>query len=237
MPLIPERRSGPEILDMPPGSYSYEELRGSLADISVVNRYLGDNRAVLKHLSHMIRGSGRGGFTLLDIGTGSADIPVALSGWARKEQIPMEITGVDNNPQTIMIARELADCHPGIRLAVADGLELPFRAKSFDFVLCSKTLHHFTNEQAVRLIGEIVRVAKRGYMILDLRRSRIAYALIYILTRLFTRNRLTRNDGPLSVLKAFTPDELSALASKAGASGFTISREPFWLMVLTGGHR
>ena len=113
-------------------------------------------------------------------------------------------------------------------------MRLPFPDQSFDFVLCSKTTHHLTNEDAVCLIKEMLRVAKRGYIIMDLRRSWIAYALIYLLTRLFTRNRLTRYDGPLSVLKSFTPSELAALASSAGARNFTVSREPFWLLVLSG---
>jgi len=69
---------------------------------------------------------------------------------------------------------------------------------------------------------------------MDLRRSWIAYALIYLLTRIFTRNRLTRSDGPLSVLKAFTPLELANLASSAGAAHFTLTRELFWLIVLKG---
>lgn len=69
---------------------------------------------------------------------------------------------------------------------------------------------------------------------MDLRRSWIAYSLIYILTRLLTRNRLTRSDGPLSVLRSYTPGELAALAARSGASVFTVSREPYLLMVLAG---
>jgi SAM-dependent methyltransferase len=235
MHFIPERRTGPELLDLPPESYTVEELEGSLRDITIVNRYLGDNRAILKHVSRLTAGTTLDRLTVLDIGTGSADIPVAIARWGRKTGVHIEITGIDNNPQTIEIARKRVAGEPGITLAVADGLNLPFPDKSFDYVLCSKTLHHFTNDQAVRLIREAGRVARRGYLIMDLRRSWIACVLIYILTRLFSGNRLTRNDGPLSVLRAYTPAELGALARTAGAAEFTIVREPFWLMVLTGG--
>ncbi|HEY3307282.1 MAG TPA: methyltransferase domain-containing protein [Desulfuromonadaceae bacterium] len=237
MSFIPQRRTELEFLDLPLESYGFKELEGSLADLTIVNRYLGNNRAVLKHLSKLMSDSERDLFTVLDIGTGSADIPLALAGWARKAGKRVEITGIDNNPCTIEIARNRIGACPDIKLAVADCFDLPYPGKSFDFVICSKTLHHFTNQQAVRLIKEAVRVARHGYLILDLRRSWVAYILIYILTRFFTRNRLTRNDGPLSVLKAFTRDELAALAAEAGASGFTIAREPFWLMVLKGGSR
>jgi SAM-dependent methyltransferase len=232
MPFIPEKRSGPEFMDLSPEAYGQEELEGSLADIRVVNRYLGDLRALLKHLSAKTAGSTA--FTVLDIATGSADMPVAIAGWARKAGMRATITGIDINEHTIDVARKQTAGYPEIKLKVADGLHLPFPDKSFDFVICSKTAHHMNNEDAVRLIKEILRVAKRGYVIMDLRRSWVACALIYLLTRLFTRNRMTRYDGPLSVLKSFTPGELAALASSAGASDFAVSREPFWLLVLAG---
>jgi len=232
MHLIPQKRTGPELLDLPPECYTPEELEESLADIRAVNRYLGDLGAILKHLSSMTAGCDS--FTLLDIATGSADIPVAIVQWARKKGVRVAITAVDINPQTVEVARKRTAGYPEIEVSVADGLALPFPDRNFDFVLCSKTAHHFTDMDVVRLISEMLRVAGRGYILMDLRRSWIAYALICLLTRIFTRNRLTRSDGPLSVLKAFTPLELANLASTAGASHFTLTREPFWLLVLQG---
>jgi len=232
MSLVPEKRRGLEFLDLPPDVCSREELEESLADIRVVNRYLGNRRALLKHLSAKIMGSSA--ITVLDVATGSADLPVAIVDWARERGISVNITGVDINNRSIEIARTQTAGYPEIKLRVADGLNLPFPESSFDFVLCSKTMHHMKDLEAVRLIEEMLRVAKRGYIITDLRRSWIAYALIYLMTRLFTGNRITRYDGPLSVLKSFTTCELAALASSAGASNFTVSREPFWLLVLSG---
>jgi 2-polyprenyl-3-methyl-5-hydroxy-6-metoxy-1,4-benzoquinol methylase len=232
MICIPEKRTAPEYLDLPQDAYALEELEDSLTDIRIINRYLGDLRAVFKHLSPLI--GDNTAFTLLDVATGSADIPVAISEWSRKKGVSADITAVDINPQTIEIARKHASSHPEIKLQVADGLALPFPDRSFDIVMCSKTAHHLKNEEVVRLVTEMLRVAKRGYLLMDLRRSWIAYFLICLLTRLFTRNRLTRNDGPLSVLKSFTADELAAIATSAGATSFSVSREPFWLLVLAG---
>ena len=230
--LTPAKRKGLEILDLSPDAYSFEELDGSLADIRVVNRYLGDQRALLKHLSAKV-GAGSA-FSVLDIATGSADLPVAMVDWARKSGVSATITGVDINERTVEVARKQTAQYPEITLAVADALHLPYPDKSFDFVLCSKSNHHMTDAENVSLIQEMLRVARQGYIIMDLRRSWIACCLIYLLTRIFTRNRLTRHDGPLSVLKAFTPEELAALASSAGATKFTVAREPFWLLVLSG---
>ena len=232
MPFIPNRGTGPELLDLSPEFYTLEEHDAGLAELRLVNRYLGDIRAILKHLSTMAAGRVRDKWTVLDVATGSGDIPVAIAGWARKRGIKVCITGVDVNSQAIRIARKMTGEDPMINFSVADGLDLPFRENSFDFVLCSKTLHHFTAEEAVRFIQGISRIARQGYIIMDLRRSWVAYVLIFLLTRLFSRNRITRFDGPLSVLRSFTPHELESLASCAGASKFRISKEPFWRMAL-----
>ncbi len=232
MPFVPDRRTGPELLDLSPESYTFEEHEGGLRELRLVNRYLGDVRVILKHVSTIAAGRGRDKLTVLDVGTGSADIPAAIAGWARKTGSEVFMTAVDVNPQAIRIARTMTGDDPMIKFAVADGLDLPFRDNSFDLVLCSKMLHHFTAKEAVRLIQGISRIARKGYIVMDLRRSWIAYVLIFALTRLFSRNRITRFDGPLSVLRAFTPGELASLASCAGASDFKISREPFWRMAI-----
>lgn len=232
IPLIPAKRTAREILDLSPQAYSVDELEESHADLRMVNRYLGERRALLKHLAAKIDGLAE--FSVLDIATGSADLPVTLAEWARKAGRKASITAVDLNELTIEIARRHTAGHPEIKVEVGDGRCLPFPEKSFDFVLCSKSNHHFSDTENVHLIQEMRRIARRGYIIMDLERSWFAYALIYLLTRLLVRNRLTRNDGPLSVLRAFTMAELAALAEDAGTPHFTISREPFWLLVLSG---
>jgi 2-polyprenyl-3-methyl-5-hydroxy-6-metoxy-1,4-benzoquinol methylase len=231
---IPERKHLPELLDLPHDSYARDELEGALKDLTLVNHYLGNGRAVLKHLAAMNVETADDGFTVLDVATGTADIPVTIAKWARQAGIRVGITAVDLDPHTIHIARKRSEPYPEITLAVADGFDLPFAKKSFDYVLCSKTVHHFTDEQVLQIIKEVSRVARRGYVIVDLRRSWIAYILIFLLTRLFSRNRLTRSDGPLSVLKSFTPEELAALASRNRTFVSRVSTEPFWLIVLDG---
>lgn len=231
---IPERKSLPELLDLPHDSYARDELEGALKDLTLVNYYLGNGRAVLKHLAAMNAETADEGFTVLDVATGTADIPVTIAKWARQAGIRVGITAVDLDPLSINIARQRCESFPEITLAVADGFALPFANQRFDYVLCSKTAHHFTDEKVLQMIKEFSRVARRGYVIVDLRRSWIAYILIFLLTRLFSRNRLTRSDGPLSVLKSFTPGELAALASRSGTSVFRVSKEPFLLIVLDG---
>src|SRR5512147_158338 len=236
MSLVPKRRRGPELLDLPPENYSQSELAGSLADIRKVNRFLGDNHAVIKFFSALLPGIAAAGrpVTVLDVATGSADIPVAIVKWARRRGIQVVVTAVDANPYVVREARVFTRGYPEITVAAADGFSLPFKDRSFDIVLCVKTLHHLSEEDTVRWLRELYRVAASGYIIMDIRRSGVAWMLITMLTRLFTRNRLTRYDGPLSVLRSYTDLELEALAAEAGLPNAKVARARFWRIVVTG---
>ncbi len=225
------------MIDLSPDKYSPEEYRGGLADIRKVNRFLGDNRAAIRYFKALVRDIGTGlnkPVRVLDIATGSADIPVTIVRWARTQGIKVAVTAVDINPLAVKEAAEIAREYPEITVQAADGFALPFAEGSYDIVLCIKTLHHFSENDTVRLLREASRTAKEGYIIMDLRRSWVAWLLITLLTRIFTKNRLTRHDGPLSVLRSYTTAELDALAGQAGLAKRRVVKEPFWLMLVLG---
>lgn len=215
--------------------YDDKEFVESLLDIQKVNRFLGNNRAVIKYIRRkLMQMQTCPGIplTLLDVATGSGDIPRAIVHWARKSGVLIKITAVDLQPLAVQEASGFTHAYPEITVCIADGLALPFQNRSFDIVLCNKTLHHFGEEDAIKLIQEAARVAASEVLIIDLRRSWTAWLLISILARIFTQNRVTRHDGPLSVLRSYTPVELGKLAERAGQSDFLVKKEPFWLMVL-----
>src|SRR5204863_3447172 len=95
------------------------------------------------------------------------------------------------------------------------GFTLPFPDRTFDYVIQSLTLHHFDNQGAVSIIKEMARVAARGIFVIDLHRNPVAYFFYTTIGRLFLHNRLIREDGALSILRSFTPEELGALAREA----------------------
>lgn len=238
MLFVPERRAGPELLDLPAAAQNYPELAESLADIRKVNRYLGGTKAAVEHFSAMLDGLGTPAgkpITVLDVATGSADVPIALVDWARGRGFDIKVHAVDINPAVIKHASERTLGYPEITLGVADALDLPFGDVSFDFVMCALTLHHLPEAETRAFLKRLSAIARLGFIVGDLRRSWIAYGLIYILTRLLTANRLTRYDGPLSVLRSYTIDELAALADAAGLTGFKVIKDPFWRMALVGG--
>jgi ubiquinone/menaquinone biosynthesis C-methylase UbiE len=141
---------------------------------------------------------------------------------------------VDLNPLAVREAAAFAQKYHEITVSIADGLSLPFEDGSFDIVICIKTLHHLSKDDTVRLLKEVNRVASGGYIIMDVRRSWVAWVLISMMTKFFTHNRLTKHDGPMSVLRSYTVPELETLAESAGLIGHTVVKEPFWLMAVTG---
>jgi len=234
MTFLPERRSGKELLDIPSEQGNFSEFAQSMAEIRAVNRFLGGKSSILMHLDEFIGTGEKGTIRVLDVATGSADIPVAIAGWARQKGIDVKITAVDINPNVIRVAAAHVEGYPEITLVRADGFNLPFKAGSFDIVTCSLTLHHFTEEDTTKFLGHIAGHAGKCCIIGDLRRSWIAYLLFYIITVFFLRNRYTRHDGLLSILKSYTPGELEMLAGEAGLSGFRVLKHPFWRMTLVG---
>ncbi len=228
----PLRNLRDELLDL--DEAPFEEVRDSLKDVRRVNNYLSGYRVLLLHVKKFLREHNEDrAFTILDAATGSADQPIEAVRMARALGIPVRITAIDINEKMIRFAREETRSYPEISFVQCDIHSLPFHRGSFDLVINSLSLHHFERGEAVSLLRAFSFLGKRGFVVNDLHRSRVAYAAIFILTRLLTRNRLTRYDAPVSVMNAFTPDELMAMAGEAGLENVEVHRHfPYRLAVV-----
>jgi hypothetical protein len=189
----------------------YADFRASMADVRRANRFLGGTAVVTRQArrwlrAHRARKDGTP-VTFLDVATGSADIPQAILRVARQEGVPVRIVGLDFSAPILRFAREeVGDCER-IRLLRGDAFALPFADASFDYVLCSLAFHHFGFTRCVLALIEMERVARRGWLVNDVRRARSAWFLIRLITRVFRMNRMTRHDGPASVLRCYTVPE------------------------------
>ncbi len=197
-------------------------LEDDLRNLRIINRYLGNYRTVLHGLKRIVEEQKLNHFSLLDVGTGSADIPVMIAAWARRNNLAAELIALDAEPVTLRAAVDQTADHPEIALVQGDGRALPFASGSFDFVLSSQMLHHFSEEAIIHLLRDWSRVARRAIIVSDLIRHSVAYYGIGLLTKLFTRNIMTRVDAPLSVERAFTLKEWRALFEQAGIGPFRI---------------
>ena len=209
---------GKELLDLP-GSATREEIRGNLRDIAFANRWLGGTSVVLGHLREML-GDARA-LTVLDLATGLGDIPMSIVRWARRRGIAIKITAVDNNSTVVEFAREQARAFPEITVERRSILDLPYGDAAFDFVTCSQTIHHLSNQEVEQVLRSANRLAAKGIIISDLRRRPFCRYLAGTASMLMA-NRLTRHDGRLSFKNAFTPDEIAELADKAGLASYRV---------------
>ena len=229
------RSTVPELLDEP--GHAPAELVANFRDIQRVNRLLGGTRIILRALPRLLRAIPPGQtVAILDLATGAGDIPLAIARWARRRGVPVAIIASDSSDEILEIAARQLATEPMITLARHDARAVPLPDRQFDIVLCSLALHHFSPDDAVRVLREMDRLARVGFVVNDLRRSRVGYGAAWLAARLTTRNRLTRHDAPLSVRRAFTPDELGELLRRAGIRRATITTHPWFRMAaVTGG--
>lgn len=230
----PGRSDGTELLDEP--GHDPSELAANLRDIRRVNHLLGGTATTLRHLPRLLESiPGDEPVSILDLATGSGDIPLAVANWAAVLQRNVTILASDYVDEILTLAGEQIGDHPHITLVQFDARAVPLPDNSFDIVLCSLALHHFTPDDAVLVLREMDRLARVGFIVNDLRRSRLGWFAAWLATRLTTRNRLTRNDAPLSVRRAYTPDELANLLDQAGVTDASISRHLWFRMAAVKG--
>jgi len=233
--LVPQRRfdpAVPEIMDRPHNDPAL--LRADLGVLENINRFLGGRRIALHYLEDFLELTPMCSFTVLDLATGGADIPRTIVAWARRRGVSVRITAVDGNPDILRIAREQSVAWSEIQIEQHNLLALPYPTASFDFVLCSLTLHHFTEADVIAILRRIHDIARVGYIINDLRRNRIAICLSRLMARTIITNPIARFDAPASCERAFCAAELRALAIQAGLGNVTIRRHRFFRMALAG---
>lgn len=205
---------------------SLAELEANLADIEFANRAFGGIAPVLREVRRC------GARTLLDVCCGSADVPLAIVRDARRRGARIALTLLDRSTQMLTVARSRAASEPDVTFAAGDATALPFGDAAFDVVTCNLALHHFEPDAAGRLLREVRRVARLMPLVCDLRRTPLALAAAFAWSRAFSRNRLTRNDAPLSVRRAYTLREARTLALGAGWPAPRVRAEAFFRLTL-----
>ncbi|HEU4672609.1 MAG TPA: methyltransferase domain-containing protein [Candidatus Limnocylindrales bacterium] len=218
-----------EILDGPLPDET--ALVGNLRDLRRTNRWLWGTSLSLRAVDALLgrHAADSTEASILDVGTGSADIPLALLARAERDGRVLRVVATDARPEVLAAARQLdpsLDGRAGLVMRVADGSRLPFADGAFDVAHTSLVLHHLEPEDAVRLLAELDRVARVGVVVNDLLRSRRNWAGARVLAAVATRNPLTRNDGPLSVRRAYTEPEARSLLARAGLRPIAALRDP-----------
>jgi 2-polyprenyl-3-methyl-5-hydroxy-6-metoxy-1,4-benzoquinol methylase len=214
--LSPRRRRDFEHLDDPHVDPALRER--SLRDVARANAVLGGTHAVLREVARRLSALGPEG-TLLDVGTGMGDIPARARALAARRGVTLTTLGID---EAVSLARLTHGVLDGS--ACADARRLPFPDASVDIVTCSQVLHHFEDADIPVVLRELQRVARRAVIVSDLRRSWIAAAGFWVVSWPLGFHPVTRHDGVVSVLRGFTPRELSRHVQNATGRSAAVRR-------------
>jgi 2-polyprenyl-3-methyl-5-hydroxy-6-metoxy-1,4-benzoquinol methylase len=211
-------------------------LRRNLADIRRINWLLGWTAFTVHGVAHQVQEiakvTGKREFSLLDVASGSADIPLAIARWAERAGYKARIVATDISPQIVAVAQEQSASTSSVSVERQDALALPHAPGSFDIALCTLAIHHFEPERAVELLAGMARVGKQ-VLVFDVARARLAYIGSLLLTRLLPMDAMTRHDAPASVRRAYSAAELRELAKRADLQDALVRLGIPWRLALS----
>jgi len=227
------RQRSYELEHLDKGDYTSEEYEGCIVELQRVNQWLGDASALRHTLLREIENSDLPSFSVLDVGAGSGELLRVIGKWAQAGNWSARLCGLEINARSAFAIVDESKAFPEITAIRGDAFHLPFADGEFDYAICSLFTHHFTDEEAVAVLRELSRVARRRIFVIDLHRHPVAYYFYTTVGRLFLHNRLLREDGALSILRSFKPAELAELGKIAGLKNAEVHRHFPYRLVLT----
>jgi ubiquinone/menaquinone biosynthesis C-methylase UbiE len=228
----PFRQRSSELEHLDKGDYTAEEYENCIVELQRVNRYLGDASALRRSVLSFIERDGSASFSLLDVGAGSGELLRVAARWAHASGRGAHLVGLELNARSARAIIEESAAFASIAAVRGDALRLPFADDTFDYAICSLFTHHFKDEQVVSVLAEMARVSRRRLFVIDLHRHRVAYYLYTTIGRALLHNRLIREDGALSILRSFRPEELRRLALSTHLLDIKVERRfPFRLVM------
>lgn len=227
-----QRSTQSEWLDRP--GIPQKLLEQNLRELDFLNRWFGGHQISLAGLKKLATDKSRL-YRLADLGCGSGDLLKYLAKWARKNGLLLKHTGIDKNPGAIAYLKKHCSGFPEIEGMVCDYKDFLNGKQPVDIIHASLFCHHLSDNELVGFFRQTNAVAKMGFIVSDLQRNRFAYYGARLLTVLLNGSKLSKNDGPLSVLRAFKQSELELLLKEAGVKNYQIQRRGFFRFLIVGG--
>jgi SAM-dependent methyltransferase len=217
----------------------FDDIRRNMEELDFINTWLGGHRITIAGLKkilepHEFTADVSGYFSICEIGCGDGNNLRIIKNFCENKNIPVRLTGIDINPSCIDYAlskKENAD----MSFIASDYRLVRFDLKP-DIVFSSLFCHHFTNEEMIPVLDWMNTSSRLGFFINDLHRNRMAYYSIKMLTALFSKSYLVKNDAPLSVLRGFKQNELEMLIKLSGITNFSLEWKWAFRWLLTVNH-
>jgi hypothetical protein len=208
----------PEIIDGL--SLTADDVARSMGDVAKTNRMFGGTQTILHQTAKLLRNVPKGTTVrILDIATGSADIPRALQHWAKRRGIDLKIVAIDNHPAMLQLAKR-GPCPP--LLLQANALALPFSARSFDIAFCALAFHHFGFDASVKILKSMDDLTTRGFIVSDLRRDRPSLIGVTASLKILGSDPITLHDGPASVRRSWNLHEYRKMIALSGVQNMRV---------------
>ena len=207
------------------------ELERDLHNLRQLNRWFGSYSLIASFLRRWINPGAT--LRIVDLATGSGDIPRLIANHARTVGAEVHIDALDQQPATLEIAKKLSVDYPPI--SFIEGNILEWKAEEpYDIVLCTLALHHFSEKNAVCVLRRCRELSRKFVLVSDLRRGWVGTIGVYLLTATIFREPMTQSDARLSVARAFSISEMSEMAKRAGWKdfghrSFKFARQAIWL--------
>ena len=200
-----------------------EILREALDKIAKINQLLGGNKLTLLGVKKLLsKLSLFEEITIVDVGCGNGDMLRRLADYGNKINLNFKLIGIDANSFTINHAENLSVIYPNISFRCKDIFDKEFNELKYDIVLCTLTLHHFKNEEIIKIMSVFYANSSLGIVINDLHRSGISYRLFQLLCLVFKLNKMSREDGLISILRGFKKEDLVVFSNKLNFKNYTI---------------
>ncbi|MEL6557795.1 MAG: methyltransferase domain-containing protein [Bacteroidota bacterium] len=200
-----------------------EVVDQTLRELDVINRKLGGNFISIQGLKELVKLAGKQeSITLIDLGCGGGDILIFMAKWARKNQVNLKLIGIDANPNIIGYAENHCKDFPEISFQSLDIFSKEFQSLKFDVVHSSLFTHHFSSEELIRLFTALSKQATIGMIINDLHRHWLAFYSIKLITSIFSKSEMVRNDACISVARGFKKSEVKEILEACKFTNYSL---------------
>lgn len=200
-----------------------DALKVALDKIAKINQLLGGNQLTLEGVEKLLKnGSHSNSVTIIDIGCGNGDMLRKLADFGFQNNLNLELIGVDANKFTVDYAISLSANYPNITYRCEDVFSESFSELTYDIALCTLILHHFKNNEIIKLLTLFNEKSRLGFVINDLHRNVMAYRLFQLLCFVVRINEMSRKDGLTSILRGFKKEELIAFSQNLKFNKYSI---------------
>jgi 2-polyprenyl-3-methyl-5-hydroxy-6-metoxy-1,4-benzoquinol methylase len=215
------RSNDPEIMD--DFAMEGEELKEALDKIAKINRLLGGNKVTLQGVKNLLQQKDKlQTITIVDLGCGNGDMLRMLADYGKKQDLNVKLIGIDANSYTISHAERLSIDYHNISFCCQDVFDKSFEELDCDIILCTLFLHHFKEEEILKLLSQFYDMAKLGLVINDLQRNKLAYRLFQLVCFVFRLSTMTKLDGLISILRGFKKKEIIDFAAKINFRNYSL---------------